>query len=558
MLAEDLPDPEAEVAPADRTVVLGRGAALQSRAAAMAALAAQTDRQPRPVDPVSPLERTTEGAQTRPVVATGSATGTWRAGWTALTLTTLSRGLLSTLAGLLLWSLAPVLLGWHPTVVQTGSMQPRLHPGDVAVSRPVPAATLALGQVLLVQDPDHPGRLRLHRLAAMNADGTLTLRGDANAANDSSPVQRSAVRGVASLRIPYLGIAELWRAQRNLLGLGVLAAVLGGLAGCCRLYRPVADGQHDGEQDVEHDGPGGGQHEPDRPPTAAARPAAAHRRPRPGSGVRRLTTLSVILLGIGGTTVAVSARAQAASRFNRITSNPASTWSTVPYFTCKSAVLAASPYFYYRLGEASGSVAADASGNSRSGSYQGTRPSYGVAGSCARDSSTAVTLDGTSSYISTPTAVADPTVFTEEIWFRTRTSAGGDLIGFGNSQSGAPSSYDRLLYLTNSGQVVFGLYPGVVRTIVSPKSYNDGGWHLADAALSSAGMQLYLDGQLVAADAGVSTAQSYTGYWRIGYDSLAGWTSAPTSNFLNATIDDAAVYPTALTAAQIAGHYSAS
>lgn len=44
----------------------------------------------------------------------------------------------------------------------------------------------------------------------------------------------------------------------------------------------------------------------------------------------------------------------------------------------------------------------------------------------------------------------------------------------------------------------------------------------------------------------------------VGYDNLARWTNTPTSNFFAGAIDNAAVYPTALSATQIAAHDAAS
>jgi hypothetical protein len=49
----------------------------------------------------------------------------------------------------------------------------------------------------------------------------------------------------------------------------------------------------------------------------------------------------------------------------------------------------------------------------------------------------------------------------------------------------------------------------------------------------------------------------YNGCWRVGYDSLGGWLAHPTSNHLAATLDEVAVYPTALTPARITAHYLA-
>jgi Signal peptidase I len=81
----------------------------------------------------------------------------WRGGWAALLATVGARAILTALAGLVLVALLPLVLGWHSTVVMTGSMQPRLQPGDVVVSRSIATDRLQLGQVLLVDDPDHPG-----------------------------------------------------------------------------------------------------------------------------------------------------------------------------------------------------------------------------------------------------------------------------------------------------------------------------------------------------------------------------------------------------------------
>lgn len=124
--------------------------------------------------------------------------------------------------------------------------------------------------------------------------------------------------------------------------------------------------------------------------------------------------------------------------------------------------------------------------------------------------------------------------------------------------TGSSSSYDRHLYLDNAGHVVFGVYPNAMVTIASPTAYTDGQWHLADATLGSTGMRLYLDGTQVASNTTTTTAQNFTGYWRVGYDNLAGWANAPTSYYLNATLDEVAVYPSALTATQITSHYTAN
>ncbi|HZC73140.1 MAG TPA: LamG-like jellyroll fold domain-containing protein [Jatrophihabitans sp.] len=472
----------------------------------------------------------TDAAPGRHRAATTSAT--WRGGWAALVVGCLARAVLAVVIGLFVWSLAPAVIGWHPTVGITGSMQPKLHPGDVVVARPISASDVHVGQVLLVSDPDHPGRLRLHRLARIRADGKFILRGDANRADDSTPVAPSALRGVAVLRIPLIGHPLLWIHNRDYLQLALAAGGLLVLLAAARLWQP------------------------DAAPTGVL---ASPRTPRPARRAASVGIAGAVVPLILAAGLLTAPPARGAGKWATGAANSSDSWSAVPYFTCANAALAANPYLYYQLGEASGPSAADSSGNNHTGTYHGGI-SYGQPGACARDHRSAVTLDGSSGYITTPDAVTNPAVFTLETWFKTTTSRGGKLLGFGSAQTGTSllGAYDRHLYMTNSGQLVFGVYPNTVKTITSPAGYNDGTWHLADATLSGAGIALYVDGQQVAIDPTVTTAQNYTGYWRIGYDTLFGWPNQPTSSYFAGTLNHVALYAAALTAAQIAAHYNAA
>ena len=53
----------------------------------------------------------------------------------------------------------------------------------------------------------------------------------------------------------------------------------------------------------------------------------------------------------------------------------------------------------------------------------------------------------------------------------------------------------------------------------------------------------------------MSVPRLYTGFWRLGGDNLAGWPNTGSSQYFAGTIDDAAVYPTALSLAQVRDHY---
>ena len=171
-------------------------------------------------------------------------------------------------------------------------------------------------------------------------------------------------------------------------------------------------------------------------------------------------------------------------------------------------------------------------------------------------SNKAYTFNGSSQYVSTANSYANPTNYTVSIWFKTGTTTGGKLIGFGNTQTGAGTTFDRHIYMNNAGQIYFGAYAGSAVTVNSPLTYNDNNWHLATATMSStAGMVLYIDGIQVASNAN-TTSQNYTGYWRIGYGNLTTWPSLPASFYFNGTLDDALVYHTALNATQVATLYN--
>jgi hypothetical protein len=217
-------------------------------------------------------------------------------------------------------------------------------------------------------------------------------------------------------------------------------------------------------------------------------------------------------------------------------------------------VVADAPADYWRLGEHGGNIALDAGSAGRELSTVAGL-TWNTGGAVLGDS--AASLTGTDTGVAATTAPQpSPAVFSIEGWFRTTTTSGGKIIGFGNYGAGTSTKYDRQLYMTNTGQVVFGVYSGGARTISTTKALNDGTWHHAVASLGAQGMALSVDGVLVTRDATVTSALSYPGYWRVGGDNLGGWPTAPTSRFFRGDLDEVAVYGTQLTSAQVASHNS--
>jgi large repetitive protein len=218
-------------------------------------------------------------------------------------------------------------------------------------------------------------------------------------------------------------------------------------------------------------------------------------------------------------------------------------------------VLGDNPAAYWRFGEASGNVGADSSPNLLGGAFSGT-VTHGALGAI-NDSDTAATLDGATGYFSSGASEPSPSTFSAEAWFKTTSTTGGKIIGFGSNQTGDSSSYDKQIYMTNDGHLIFGTFNGGTDIAVSTKTYNDGVYHQVVGTQGASGMALYVDGKKIASNP-VTTNQSYTGFWRVGEDNLNGWPGQPSSNFFNGSIDDVSVYHHAISAASVAAQFTAA
>jgi hypothetical protein len=98
------------------------------------------------------------------------------------------------------------------------------------------------------------------------------------------------------------------------------------------------------------------------------------------------------------------------------------------------------------------------------------------------------------------------------------------------------------------------------RTLTTPLAYNDGAWHhLVLTATPSQNQKqastLYLDGIAVAAS-NTWEGASYSGWWRIGYGQVPTGTGYPATGNFTGSIDNVAIYPTALSAARVGAHHA--
>jgi hypothetical protein len=469
--------------------------------------------------------------------------------WRRLVAVTLAKGLLACLLGLAAWGALPALIGWHPTTVSSGSMMPRLHVGDIAVSRPLGSQPPPLTSVLLFHDPDHPDRLRMHRFVRIDGDGLLVTRGDANDADDSTPVALGAVLGIGTLRVPWIALPIIWLRGGQwlflgLVGVGLALVLLVASSGHGRVFDDEDPSDEPGEDPpgtTEDPVPTSGAGEPRRPP--ALRRAAG-----------------LVGTGLLALTLAATLAAPADARFSGTTTSSGSL-SAATYFGCAGVVASLKPYLWYRMDETSSTTTAatDASGNSRTGVYGSSGKTTTTSRPCSSDTGRAMTFDGSSGYLSSPAvAGGNPNTFSLSIWFRTTTTSGGKLIGFGSAQTGQSPNYDRHLYLTDAGRLTFGVYSSGNKTVSSSSTYNDGSWHLSVATMSTAGMRLYVDGRLVGSDPSTTTGEAgTTAYVRVAFDNLTFWENRPTSDYFSGTLDDAAFFTTALSATQVQSIYDA-
>src|SRR4051812_29901853 len=212
------------------------------------------------------------------------------------------------------------------------------------------------------------------------------------------------------------------------------------------------------------------------------------------------------------------------------------------------------PQAYWRLGEAVGTTTSvDSSGQSNNGTYTGV--TLGDAGAIAGN--TSMTTSSSSGRMVGEKAYSMPQQFTAEAWVKqSGVNRGGRIIGFGNSKTGnSGGGGDRMLYMRTNGSIVFGINDGAQRTLTSPSAKNDGLWHHVVGTYDNGAMKLYVDGVL-SGSAQVGPASVYYGWWRVGDDLTNSWPGGggPQTGM---GIDEAAVYPYALSPVQVQSHYAA-
>lgn len=201
-------------------------------------------------------------------------------------------------------------------------------------------------------------------------------------------------------------------------------------------------------------------------------------------------------------------------------------------------VLNSNPVSYWRLGEASGTTAADVNGINP-GTYK-NGVTLGAAG--AVPSNTAASFDGANDYVLAPDSASLDTgdIFTAEAWIKRSLLGGSNTIvnKFGSYYFYLDATNKLVLYKTSGGTIAVS-----TATISDTTSYH----HVA-VTKSGATVKIYLDGVDVTGTVTNLTVVNSTGGLYIGLVS---------TGYFHGLIDEVAIYNTALSASTIAAHFAA-
>jgi signal peptidase I len=454
-----------------------------------------------------------------------------------LLLAVTARTILWSVLLLAVWASLPAALGWHVTTVVSDSMAPGLRTGDVVAAMPTDADAVEPGRVLLVEDPDHDDRLRLHRLERIEQDGGLRLRGDANPTSDRTPVAPDAVLGIGILRFPGVGLPSVWVREQSWTPLVLTALVAALLVVAGRADRDIVAG---------------------RPCHRCGTPRRDLRSPtvaEPGSGLivaptSATTTVAAI------TVAAITLTVVAGAGFSGATGT-VSTLGTGG-FPCFHRPVDGS-VLTWDFAEKNGQRVTDSSGTGADGSFTPTAAGR-VDGDCeANPHASFWTEGGAEGWAVTDTAVDAPNAFTIELWFRTDETDGARVFGFGSDRSAASAYRDRHLYVDSGGRLRFGVEESGSQfkfTLGTRTAVTDGQWHHAVASFRSRSMTLWLDGVHQGTRTDAVTLRQYSGHWRAGRQTLAGWPEAAGYAFTG-DVDTVRVYDRVLDPATIAEHAAA-
>lgn len=227
----------------------------------------------------------------------------------------------------------------------------------------------------------------------------------------------------------------------------------------------------------------------------------------------------------------------------------------------RTEVLADSPTAYWRLGESSGTAAADEQA-AHAGTYVNT-PTLGVAGA-VDDGNTAITLNGTNQRVATTTLGtlgANIATSSWECWINT-TSTDTIRSVFGTTTTGSSSLVNLSINTTTPAGVETGTAGSTAFFVRGTNGWittniYDGAWHHIVVVIeSTTTFSVYVDGVARTVTYGVQTALTAANFdfaLALGCRNQRG----VFERFFPGSLDEVAVYPSRLSSARVAAHYAA-
>jgi signal peptidase I len=119
-----------------------------------------------------------------------------------------------------------IVCGFKPIAVYSGSMNPTIPVGGLAIDRPVAAADIRVGDVITFNDPYIKGRQVTHRVVQIvrTPDGpAYRTKGDANPARDPWAIHLPDNVGRVSFSVPVAGYVLYYAHTREVRGVLIFA-----------------------------------------------------------------------------------------------------------------------------------------------------------------------------------------------------------------------------------------------------------------------------------------------------------------------------------------------
>jgi signal peptidase len=132
---------------------------------------------------------------------------------------------------------ALTVVGYKPVAVYSGSMEPSIPVGGLALDRAVAAHDVRVGDVITFSDPYVKGRLITHRvIRILQTHHGLAYRtkGDANSARDPWTIRLSGQVGRVSFSVPVAGYVLYYAHTREVRGALICLVALFLLVGTLR------------------------------------------------------------------------------------------------------------------------------------------------------------------------------------------------------------------------------------------------------------------------------------------------------------------------------------